>query len=387
MAADLLTRGLNRRDFLRLTAGAAAVLTVGTGFSVSEAANQVAADSSAISLDACIKLTPAAMAERSAMVKRGYAYLLSSCDLISNAAVRSMARDGLQQPKPKLLERYPGSGDVTRLRLRLQDVGYAKAEMTDEQLFPKNEGPDRVLQAFSTAPGSGWKSHHPYPGGLVTHVAVDLKTALGIYEAYQEIYGYRMNKELIVSAILLHDIQKTWVLQWKDDGTCLPEANVAGTGVHHILGIADTMYRDAAPELVVALACSHNHPGFKADEAQVVDWIKAAAIIAGKDPVREGYLASDAATLPLPRRQEGFMVHLGDHDYVMTAPAAGWMTEKLSVIARQDYRMTESDLNGLPFNAFRSYLFSQASVKRLHQVWVENGEEGLRATVKKIIIS
>ena len=79
------------------------------------------------------------------------------------------------------------------------------------------------------------------------------------------------------------------------------------------------------------------------------------------------------------------MVHLGDHDYVMTAPASNWMVEKLTQIAAQNYNMSDADLKGRPFNAFRNYLFSQVSVKRLHQIWVEGGEKALLKAVQEVI--
>ena len=385
MSNILFEKDFNRRDFLRLSAGTAAVLTVGTMMPATGMAKGITDGAAKMSLADCVRLEPAAMAERSSMVKKGYDYLLKCSNQISDTTVRSVAIEGLKNPVPKLMELFPTNGEKEVVRLKLVDAGYLKNDATYDQFLPPCKGPNKNVQPFYTAPGSGWKSHHAYPGGLVTHVAVDMKTALGIYDAYYDIYGYHMNKELIISAILIHDIQKAWVLQWKEDGSCLAEVNVAGTGVHHVLAIADTIYRDLSPELIVAIACSHNHPGWTADEAQVIGWIKAACLLVNKDPVKLGLLTPDGNTLPLPRRQEGFMVHLGDHDYVLTAPAANWMVAKLSEIAKKDYGMSDEDLKGKPFNAFRNYLFSQVSVKRLHQVWVENGENVLCETVKSII--
>lgn len=385
MSNILFEKDFNRRDFLRLSAGTAAALTVGTMMPATGMAKGITDGSAKMSLADCVRLEPAAMAERSAMVKKGYDYLLKCSNQISDTTVRSVAIEGLKNPVPKLMELFPTDGEKEVVRQKLVDAGYLKNDATYDQFLPPCKGLNKNVQPFYTAPGSGWKSHHAYPGGLVTHVAVDMKTALGIYDAYYDIYGYRMNKELIISAILIHDIQKAWVLQWKEDGSCLPEVNVAGTGVHHVLAIADTIYRGLSPELIVAIACSHNHPGWTADEAQVIGWIKAACLLVNKDAVKLGLLAPDGNTLPLPRRQEGFMVHLGDHDYVLTAPAASWMVTKLSEIAKKYYSMSDEDLKGKPFNAFRNYLFSQVSVKRLHQVWVENGENVLCETIKNII--
>jgi len=385
MSVDFFEKDFSRKDFLRVSAAATAALAVGTMMPKIGMAKVAATGGTKISLKECVSLAPATMAEQSAMVKKGYDYLLKMAEQVSDSKVRSIAMEGLKNPVPKLMELFPSDAEKEVVKQKLVAAGYLKADATYDQFLPPCKGPNKNIQPFYTAPGSGWKSHHAYPGGLVTHVAVDMKTALGIYDAYYDIYGYHMNKQLIISAILLHDIQKTWVLQWNEDGTCLPEINVAGTGIHHVLAIADSVYRGLSSELIVAIACSHNHPGWAADEAQVIGWIKAACIMVDKDPVQLGLLSPDGSTLPLPRRQEGFMVHLGDHDYVLTGPAASWMVAKLSEIAKKEYGMSDDDLKGKPFNSFRNYLFSQVSVKRLHQVWVENGEGALIEAVKEVV--
>lgn len=375
----------SRKDFLRFSAAGAAALTVGALLPKLAGAQANISGASKITLKECIALTPGEMAARSPMVKKGYDYLLNMAQKVSDAKVRAIVLEGLQDPKPKLMELFSTDAAKEKVRQKLLAAAYIKEDMVYDQILPPCKSARQNVQPFYTAPGSGWKSHHAYPGGLVTHVAVDLKTALGIYDAYDDIYGYHMDRELIVSAILIHDIQKAWVLQWKADGSCLPEANIAGTGVHHVLAIADSVYRELSAELIIAIACSHNHPGWTADETQVVGWIKAACLIIDKDPIVLGLLAPDGKTLPLPRRQEGFVVHLGDHDYVMTAPASNWMVEKLSQIAAKNYNMSDADLKGRPFNSFRNYLFSQVSVKRLHQIWVEGGEGALLKAVQDVI--
>ena len=373
-----------RRNFLKTATASAAVLgVVGVLPTVAEA--KLTLPSGAISLDECVSLTPGEMARKSAMVKTGYDYLVKSCGLIGNAGWRHLALECLKNPTPKIMELYPTDVEKEAVKKELVAAGYLKSETTYEQFLPRCAGPDRTVQPFAEAPGSGWKSHHAYPGGLVTHVAVFLRVALDFIDTYEKTYGYRMNRDLLVAAAMIHDAQKPWVFQWNDDASCFPEGPIAGTGCHHTLSIADAIYRKLPSELILTIACCHTHPGFPAQEAEVVGWLKAAAIMTGTDAVRLGLLAPDGKTLPLPRRQEGFIAHLGDHDYVLTAPAAQWMSAKLGSIARVEYGMSDKDLEGKPFNALRNYLFSQASVKRLHQIWVERGDEALVGAVKKLV--
>ena len=385
MENNLWNKKIDRRELLKFSAGAAATLAVGSLLPSKVFARAAVNSTEKITLADCLKMTPEQMAEKSTMTKNGYAYLLKRVKDVSDDNVRQIALEGLKSPKPKLMELYTAGSRCEMARRQLVDAGYIKNENTCEQILPPCKGSDICVQSFFASPGSGWKSHHAYPGGLVSHVATDMQIALGAYDSYEKIYGYEMNKELIVSAILLHDVQKPWVLQWQKDNACMPETNIAGTGAHHILAIADAIYRRLSPELVVAIACSHDHPGFPSDEEQVVNWIKAAGILANSDPVKYGLIAADGKTLPLPRRQEGFLVHLGDHDYVLTAPVSKWLSEKLRELVQKQYKMTDEDINGKPFNTLRNYLYSQMSDMQLYQLWVEKGEKALGAMVATIV--
>jgi len=77
--------------------------------------------------------------------------------------------------------------------------------------------------SFRTAPGSGYGSHHPYPGGLVTHTAANVEILKGIDQAYQTVFGYDCDYDVAVAAELLHDLAKPYVFQWQADGSSLKE--------------------------------------------------------------------------------------------------------------------------------------------------------------------
>ncbi|MHC5918274.1 MAG: hypothetical protein ACYTXE_46650, partial [Nostoc sp.] len=55
------------------------------------------------------------------------------------------------------------------------------------------------------------------------------------------------------------------------------------TGGHHIISLAETMKRKLSPEFVITQACAHSSPTL-GNEYKVVNWLRAAAIIAGIDP-------------------------------------------------------------------------------------------------------
>ncbi|MCD7984435.1 MAG: hypothetical protein LUG19_09315 [Desulfovibrio sp.] len=149
---------------------------------------------------------------------------------------------------------------------------------------------------------------------------------------------------------------------------------LAATGEHHVLSVAESIKRKLPAEVVVAQACAHTHPGTDKDEAQVVSWITAAAL-----------LAPGGKSLPLPRRAEGFLVHLGDHDFVLSVPAAQWLTPVLRDVARERYGLSGSDLDGAPFNQLRNYIYSQASIMRLYGVLVTEGPKGVARVTESIV--
>lgn len=73
---------------------------------------------------------------------------------------------------------FPSNSEKESVKKELAAAGYLNPT-TYDQFLPPCAGPLKNVQPFSVTPGSGWKSHHAYPGGLVTHVAVFLKERAG----------------------------------------------------------------------------------------------------------------------------------------------------------------------------------------------------------------
>src|SRR5207302_798758 len=69
------------------------------------------------------------------------------------------------------------------------------------------------------------------------------------------------------------------------------------TGGHHILGVAESMACGLSPELVITQASAPSAPTL-GSEYKVVNWLRAAAIVARIDPVAKGYLVLDAQGNP-----------------------------------------------------------------------------------------
>ncbi|SHE95401.1 hypothetical protein SAMN02745206_01080 [Desulfacinum infernum DSM 9756] len=338
-----------------------------------------------VTLEECLNLSPLDMAQRSEMVLQSWNTLRQAVSEIRDASLRQAVFEILDNPAPTFIEPLSSEKDRKEVYRRLQAEG-AVDEIPFDQFLPPVDDPRQSPWPFLAAPGSGYQSHHAYPGGLVTHTALNTMVSLSLYEHYKTVYDFQLDRDVVIASQVLHDLHKPWVFQWQEDGRSRAERKLAGTGEHHPYSVAESLHRGLPAEVCVAQACAHNHPGFPKDEEGPVRWLKAAAALTGKDPVRADLLDSDGKTLPLPRRMENFVCHLGDHDWVLTVPAAKWVIEEMKGIAVKDYGLSEADLKGRRFHQLRNYVFSQASIMTLYHVLSTRGSDALSHTVRSIVI-
>ncbi len=369
---------MGRREFMKVGAG------IGAAVLANQALPSFAwADVRPIGLAECVALSPAEMAERSQVVQNAWQYLQQAVSGISKADIRSTVQQMLAHSQPTFAEELTGT-KKQEVYKALSTQALLEPVAQDEFLPPlATEG--QPLQAFFSAPGSGYASHHAYPGGVVTHTALNVKMSLALAKHYQEVYGYVLDADVVIASQVLHDILKNWVFPWQADGTLRVEGKIAGTGEHHIYSVAESMFQGLPAEICVAQACAHDHPGKAETEEAVVGWLRAAAILIGVDPVTKGYLAADGKSLPQPRRMENFVCHLGDHDFVLAAPVVGWLMPELRRIAQKSYGMGGDDLTGKQFNTFRNYVFSQYSAMYLYQHYRTGGAAALEEQLTRLV--
>ncbi|WP_235669566.1 metal-dependent phosphohydrolase [Solidesulfovibrio carbinolicus] len=368
----------DRRAFLRLG------LAVG-GVAVARAAFPTlarAAASGPAALAAVAAMTPLEMADASPLVGASWQYLRDVAATIANPELRAKVEAVLDNPAPTLAARLADPKHRAAVAEELAAKGWLKGQTADT-LLPPVADPAASPQPFRSAPGSGYQSHHAYPGGLPVHVAVNMRITLAIFDAYKDVYGFALDRDTVVVSQMLHDLHKPWVFAWSEAGASRPEQSLAGTGEHHVLSVAESIVRGIPAEVVVAQACAHNHPGSEKDEAEPVAWLKAAAVLAGVDAAKAGLIAPSGDTLPLPRRMEGFVCHLGDHDWVLSVPAGKWSIAALAELARDRYGI--ADDKSSRFNAFRNYVFSQATMMELYQTLAVSGKDGLAKAVAGIV--
>jgi hypothetical protein len=287
----------------------------------------------------------------------------------------------------------------------------------------------RLPQRFWSAPGSVFHGHHSFPGGLAVHVTFNLVSDLHLAAGYRRVYGHAradglpeveggprwldrddlgLAEDLIIAAPLWHDWAKPMVFQWNADGTEFAELNFGGngttdawgaagdsrTGAHHILGVAESMKRGLSPELVITQASAHAAPT-SGNEYKVVNWLRAAAILAKVDPVATGYLRVDGnGKLRLPAlRHLGevdldaagqgnvlgeYEIHnLSDADFTLTGPAVSAVELVLAQLAPE---LGYDPAQTARYNtAYRNVALSYCAAERLFMLYTSGGLAAVRA--------
>ncbi|MBO9726449.1 MAG: hypothetical protein J7530_18925 [Novosphingobium sp.] len=203
----------------------------------------------------------------------------------------------------------------------------AGMEEAREQLFPPLPGdgsacPHPGLSVLAAAGGNSG-SHHSWPGGLAEHIATNLASATALLHAYRA-EGAQIDGDSVVGAVLWHDWAKALVLRWQIDGNTTPELRVAGTGTHHILGLAEAMRRGLPARWIAAQACAHGAPEGE-DRSNVSNWIEAAAIVAGEDPAR----------FPARGSPECLISYLSDQNWAFGDAAIVAAEARLAIAAAQ----------------------------------------------------
>jgi hypothetical protein len=204
-------------------------------------------------------------------------------------------------------------------------------------------------QPFLASPGGGFHGHHSYPGGLVIHVAMNTRIAQSLDSNYAKNYsldGDRddndsvLDHDLVVAGPLWHDWAKPLVFQWNADGSEFAQLTIAGTGSHHILGLAEAIARGLPADFVATQASAHNTPT-EGNEGLVAGWISAASIIARVDAVAKGYLVRDGSgKLQLPP-----VHHLGDVDLVAAGQMNMMAEYVVDSLSDSDWTYTEPALS------------------------------------------
>lgn len=327
-------------------------------------------------------LRAAKIAQASPFIRARYAQVLQLVQSMGDAKLRENVLELIEDPRPRYAARYFTSEERTALRDRLAREGFVKPDAPISGIFPPGtevvayEHPPKaavkVVQPFWSAPGSDLNSHHSYPGGLLVHELFNSTMAANFEHTYDAIYfdnGRRVNRDVVIAAALYHDIMKTVVFQFNDDGTLTDELSIGETGGHHCLSGAEAIARGHDARFVTVLLSAHAAPSL-GDEAKVVTWCRAAAMIAGVDPVEYGLVkkTADGYALAALPPIETFVNNLSDHDFYVTIPAVREVVPRLHAIN--------------PSLWYRHEILANKSAVALYQALATGGESAFRKALQ-----
>ncbi len=391
-----------------------------------------------------------ALSHQSPLVQSAAQFLVAQAGHIHDATLRTQTLDILKNPRTCVMHRRGlGSSEAQDAVIQaLFERGLisradaaAFAPGVRAGVFPPILAQDsdcpQLPQPMSSAPGSVYGSHHSYPGGLVVHESNNDLSDVNLLGQYQAVYGtygtgglpvvgagqghagtashgtLPIDADVIFAAPLWHDWAKSIVFQWNADGSEFAEFNFGGagtqdawgeagdsrTGAHHILSVAESMARGLSPLMVITQASAHSAPTL-GNEYKVVNWLRAAAIIARIDPVQAGYLVTDSAGhLRLPPlgklgevdlvaagqpnvRVEYTLHNLSDADYTYSGPAVSAAALILAKLA-PEFGYDAADV--ARFNThLRNPALSYLGAEHVYITYAGGGLDGVRKDLQRL---
>jgi putative nucleotidyltransferase with HDIG domain len=109
--------------------------------------------------------------------------------------------------------------------------------------------------SLETSP-AGISRHHSYPGGYVEHVASTANLALAMCDSVEKIYNGNVNRDLIISGVLLHDIFKPATYSINKNGS-YSSTRLADYLDHLSLATSELVRRGFPLELVHIVSAHH----------------------------------------------------------------------------------------------------------------------------------
>ncbi|MCS7123975.1 MAG: HDIG domain-containing protein [Candidatus Bathyarchaeota archaeon] len=179
---------------------------------------------------------------------------------------------------------------------------------------------------------AGLSHHHCYPGGYVEHVVSTANLALALCNSVEKVYRGKVNRDLVLAGVLLHDVFKPITYMVNQNGS-YSTTSLADYLDHLSIVIAELVRRDFPLELIHVVSAHHGEYG----------------------PIR-------------PHTVEALICHLAD---LMDSRLNGEVLNAASYLIR---KATDEELSGLT---------SKEAFEIIHSKAIE-GLEGVAKTVEKI---
>lgn len=121
------------------------------------------------------------------------------------------------------------------------------------------DGKKHLGLPFDVSP-AGRSNHHCYPGGYVEHVVSTANIALSICSSVENVYHGKVNRDLVLAGILLHDVFKPITYLVNENGN-YDSTRLADYLDHLSLAVSELVRRDFPIELVHIVSAHHGNYG------------------------------------------------------------------------------------------------------------------------------
>jgi len=103
---------------------------------------------------------------------------------------------------------------------------------------------------------AGMSRHHSYPGGFIEHVVATTEIALNLCNIIERIYHGKVDKDLVISGAILHDIFKPLMYRVKENGSY--GATPLAERLDHLTLIVSELVRKGLPLNLIHIVCAHH---------------------------------------------------------------------------------------------------------------------------------
>lgn len=107
---------------------------------------------------------------------------------------------------------------------------------------------------LETSP-AGLSHHHSYPGGFIEHIVATAEIALTLCDVAKRVYGGKVNRNLVLAGIVLHDIFKPLTYEVEGEGYSTTHV---GERLDHLSLITAELIRKGVPLDLVHIVCAHH---------------------------------------------------------------------------------------------------------------------------------
>ncbi len=102
---------------------------------------------------------------------------------------------------------------------------------------------------------AGLSRHHSYPGGFVEHVVATTEVALTLCDVSERVYGGKVDRDLVVAGIVLHDVFKPLTYQLEGEHYVTTSL---GEHLDHLTLVTAELIRRGFPLDLVHIVCAHH---------------------------------------------------------------------------------------------------------------------------------